>query len=170
MWDRRYAKTCRFHATSHSSIRTCWWRSDLFHLWRTLVNGKTFFNVHISVHRKSISIIVQQYGTMYSLLYFFTLLYMFRVVTPPIIRSTYNSNYNIWHWSNFGKCSVWSQLNMRVMDPSDQTSRSLTSARCCNYSYMCSWWWVELPPETCTAVYRNIINCTSRIFLDNYWH
>jgi len=19
----------------------------------------------------------------------------------------------------------------------------LTSARCCNYSYMCSWWWVE---------------------------
>jgi hypothetical protein len=27
----------------------------------------------------------------------------------------------------------------------------LTSARCCNYSYMCSWWWVELPPETCRA-------------------
>jgi len=24
--------------------------------------------------------------------------------------------------------------------------RSLTSAWCCNYSYMCSWWWVELPP------------------------
>jgi len=19
----------------------------------------------------------------------------------------------------------------------------LTTARCCNYSYMCSWWWVE---------------------------
>jgi len=36
----------------------------------------------------------------------------------------------------------------------------LTSSRCCNYSYMCSWWWVELPPETCRAVYRNIINCT----------
>jgi len=28
---------------------------------------------------------------------------MFRVVTPPIIRSTYNCNYSIWHWSNFGK-------------------------------------------------------------------
>jgi len=25
---------------------------------------------------------------------------MFRVVTPPIIRSTYNCNYSIWHWSN----------------------------------------------------------------------
>jgi len=39
--------------------------------------------------------------------------------------------------------------------------RSLISARCCNYSYMCCWWWVELPPKTCRAVYRNmsIINC-----------
>jgi len=49
--------------------------------------------------------------------------------------------------------------------------QSLTSARCCNYSYMCSWCWVELPPEPCRAVYRNIIKCTySRILLDNYWH
>jgi len=34
----------------------------------------------------------------------------------------------------------------------------LTSTRCCDYSYMYSWWWVESPPETCRAVYRNIIN------------
>jgi hypothetical protein len=27
----------------------------------------------------------------------------------------------------------------------------LTSAKCCDYSYVCSWWWVELPLETCTA-------------------
>ena len=38
--------------------------------------------------------------TLYSLLYFCKLLYMFRVVTPPIIRSTYNCNYSIWHSSN----------------------------------------------------------------------
>jgi len=63
------------------------------------------------------SIIVQQDAIMYSLLYFCKLLYMFRVVTPPIIRSTYNCNYSIWHWSNFRKCSVWSQLKMRGMDP-----------------------------------------------------
>jgi len=25
---------------------------------------------------------------------------MFRVVYPPIIRSTYKCNYSIWHWSN----------------------------------------------------------------------
>jgi len=66
----------------------------------------------------SMSIIVQQDATMYSLLYFYKLLYMFRVVTPPIIRSTYNCNYSIWHWSNFGKWSMWSQLKMRFMDPS----------------------------------------------------
>jgi hypothetical protein len=53
---------------------------------------------------------------MYSLLYFCKLLYMFPMVTPLIIRSTYNCNYSIWYRSNFGKCSVWSQLKMRVMD------------------------------------------------------
>jgi hypothetical protein len=63
-----------------------------------------------------LSITVQQDATMYSLLYFCKLLYMFRVVTPPIIRSTYNCNYSIWHWYNFGKCSIWSQLKMRGMD------------------------------------------------------
>ena len=135
------------------------------------------FNVHRSLRRESMSIIVQQDATMYSLLYFCKLLYMFRVVTPPIIRRTYNYNYSIWHWSNFGKCSVWSQLKVRGMDPSllpsaiaegnrdgslaDVTHcifRRLTSARCCNYSYMCPRWWVELPAGTCRAVYRNIIN------------
>ena len=45
------------------------------------------------------SIIVQQDATIYSLLYFRKLLYMFRVITPPIISSTYNCNYSIWHWS-----------------------------------------------------------------------
>jgi len=52
--------------------------------------------------------------TMYGLLYFCKLV----VVTPLTIRSTYNCNYSIWHRSNFGKCSVWSQLKIRVMEPS----------------------------------------------------
>jgi len=70
------------------------------------------------VHRESMSVVVQQDVTVYSLLRFCKLLNMFWVVTPPIIRSTYNCNYSIWHWSNFRKCSVWSQLKMRGMDPS----------------------------------------------------
>jgi hypothetical protein len=59
----------------------------------------------LNEYTESLSIIVQQDATMYSCLYFCKLLYMFRVVTPPIIRSTYNCNYSIWHWSNFRKCS-----------------------------------------------------------------
>jgi len=88
------------------------------------------------------SIIVQKEWTMHSLLYFCKLLYMFRVVTPPIIRSIYNCNYSIWHWSNYPCCLPlwWRGWNFR----------------CCNYSYKCTWWWVELPPETCRTVYRNI--------------
>ena len=50
-------------------------------------------------------IIRSTYNCNYSI-WHWKLLYMFRVVTPPIIRSTYNCNYSIWHWSNVGKCSV----------------------------------------------------------------
>jgi hypothetical protein len=92
------------------------------------------------------SIIIQRDAIIHGLLYFCKLLYMFRVVAPPIIRSTYTCNYSIWHCrSNFSTIA-------------GGTRDDLTSARCCNYSYMCSWWWVELPTETCRAVYRNIIN------------
>ena len=31
---------------------------------------------------------------------------------------------------------------------------SLTNNRCCRYSCLRSWWWVDVPPETCRAVYR----------------
>jgi len=30
----------------------------------------------------------------------------------------------------------------------------VTNTRCCRYSCMRSWWWVEVPPETCRAVSR----------------
>ena len=56
--------------------------------------------VHGSVHRESMSIIVQQDATIYSFSYFCILLYMFWVIIPPIIRSTYDCNYSMWHWSN----------------------------------------------------------------------
>jgi hypothetical protein len=72
------------------------------HLHSTFHHNKwvIFFYVHGSVHRDSMSIIVQRDATIYNLLCFCKLLYMFRVVTSPIIRSTYNCNYSIWHWSN----------------------------------------------------------------------
>ena len=30
----------------------------------------------------------------------------------------------------------------------------LTSTRYCNYSCVCSWWWVEIPPKKCRAVFQ----------------
>jgi hypothetical protein len=43
-------------------------------------------------------------------------------------------------------------------------SNGVTNTRCCRYSYMCSWWWVEVPPETCKAVFKydklcNVASC-----------
>jgi len=88
-----------------------------------------FFYVHGSVHCESMSITVQQDATIYSLLYF----------------------------CNCSTCFVWNSTNCTTT--AEGSRDGLTSARCCNYNYMCSWWWVDLPPETCRAVYRNIINC-----------
>jgi hypothetical protein len=128
----------------------------------------SFFYVYGSVHRESVSIIVQQDATIYSLLCFCKLLYMFWVVTPPIIRSTYNCNYSIWHWLN-RLCYL--PLSWRSWNFSAEGSRDgLTSSRCCDYSYMCSWWWVELPPETYRAVYRNMINCFKFRFCKSVHH
>ena len=129
---------CKFwpHICCHSFLLVIVW-SAYFSTQR-FTNCGTEFYVHGSMRHESMSIIVQQDATMYSLLYFCKLLYMFRVVTPPIIRSTYDCNHNIWHWSN---CLCYLLL-----------SRSSWN-----------WWWVELPqlpPETCRAVYRNIANCT----------
>jgi len=55
---------------------------------------------------------------LYTTLYFCKPLYVFRVVPPPIIRSTCNCKYSIWHFSN-RICylplswKIWKQLNSR---------------------------------------------------------
>ena len=94
---------------------------------------------------------------MYSLLYFCKQFYMFRVVPPPIIRSTCNCNYGIWHWSD-RTCYLplsWRSRNSLSSESSktaDGSKYGLTSARFCNYTYMCSWWLVAVPPQTCRVV------------------
>ena len=108
----------------------------------------------------TVPVTVQQDATIYSLLYFCKLLCMFWVVIPPIIRSTYNCNYSIWHWSNRLRYLPLSWSGSNCSMTAEGSRDGLTSARCRDYSYMCSWWWVESPPKTCRAVYRNIIDCT----------
>ena len=34
------------------------------------------------------------------------------------------------------------------------SSNGLTSARYCKYSFVCPWWWVEIPPEKFRAVFQ----------------
>ena len=47
------------------------------------------------MHRKYILIYIQQDATLHSLFISGQLLYMFRVASPPIIRSTHNCTYSI---------------------------------------------------------------------------
>jgi hypothetical protein len=42
------------------------------------------------------------------------------------------------------------------------SSNGVTNTRCCRCSCMRSWWWVDVPPETCRVVSRYIyINCVT---------
>jgi len=82
-------------------------------------------------------------------IYIWKLLYMFLVVTPPIIRSAYNCIYSIWYLSH-RYCYL--PLSWRTSNSSTIAagcSNGVTNTRCCRYSSACSWWWVEVPPETC---------------------
>jgi hypothetical protein len=56
------------------------------------------FNVHGSVHRKNIPIYISNKMQRYTVHFIWKLLYMFRMVPPPII--TYNCIYNIWYLSH----------------------------------------------------------------------
>ena len=50
--------------------------------------------------------------------------------------------------------SVHTQSSSGSFTTAAGSSNGVTYTRCCRYSCMRSWWWVEVPPETCRAVYR----------------
>ena len=77
------------------------------------------FYTHASVHRESNLITVQQDATVFSLLYFCRLLYMFRVLTP-IIRSSYSCNYSFWYWitgSTTIRTGCWVRMVVEPVNP-----------------------------------------------------
>jgi len=101
-------------------------------------------------------------------------LYMFRVVLPPIIRGAYNRIYSIWYlshcycylplswksWNRF-ECAVGgvphpqhTQTGSNSSTIAADSSNGVTITRCCKYSCLRPWWWVEVPPEICGAVSR----------------
>jgi hypothetical protein len=58
------------------------------------------FNVHGSVHRNNILIYISNKMKPYTVYFIWKLLYMFRAVPPPIIRSVNNCIYSIWYFSH----------------------------------------------------------------------
>ena len=71
-------------------------------------------------------------------IYIWKLLYMFRVVPPPIIRSAYNYIYNTWYLSHrycylplsWMRWSCGSNSSTIAAD----SSNGVTNSRCCRYS------------------------------------
>jgi hypothetical protein len=60
-------------------------------------------------------------------------------------------------------CSYWyvgvrhpqhTQTGSNSSTVAADSSNGVTNTRCCRYSCMCSWWWVEAPPEIRRAVSR----------------
>jgi len=67
------------------------------------------------MHRKYIPICIQQDATIH-FIYIWKLLYMFRVLLPPIIRSAYNCIYSIWYLSHHYCYAplLWRSLNFHL--------------------------------------------------------
>ena len=107
-------------------------------------------------------------------IYIWKLLTMFRLLLPPIIRSATNSIYCNWYlshrycylplswksWNRF-ECAVGgvghpqhTQTGSNSSTIAADSSNGVTNTRCCRYNCMHSWWWVEVPPKTCRAVFR----------------
>ena len=81
-----------------------------------------------------------------------------------------NCNYSIWHWSNHITpfcCREGVRTDSSKTAESGNMVRSVPDAVIA--VYVCSWWWVKVSPETCTAVWR-WGTVYSPILLDNYWH
>ena len=101
------------------------------------------------------SIIVQRDATRYSLLYFCKLLYMFRVLLPPIIRSTQTTV-----TTAFGTGRPYLLPSAVMLCTTVEGSRYGWPVPDAVVKVVCvTWWWVEVTHEICGAVYRDIINC-----------
>ena len=87
-----FIQSLQVNATSRQAITAS------FHVLSKLPFKK--FKIQGSVHCKYIPIYIQQDATLTQFIYIWKLLYMFRAVNPPIVRSTHNRIYSIWYLSS----------------------------------------------------------------------
>ena len=126
----------------------------------------------------------------YTVYYIWKLLYMFRLVSPPIIRSANNCICSIWYllhrccylllsWRVETGLSVLccvvgsayatynttqhTQTSFNTSTIAAGSSNRVTNTRWCRYSCLRSWWWVVIPPKTCNAFsrYNKLCNVAS---------
>ena len=116
------------------------------------------FDVRKSVHHHTIQINQPTRCTSFTslLLDVYVSLNMFRAPPRPS-SGAYNCTRSLWFYRWSGAVGallgvVWQTCSSNFSTITEGSRDGLTSARCCNYGCMCSWWWVELPPETCRAV------------------
>jgi len=107
-------------------------------------------------------------NTKQSIYYSASSLYMFRMSTTSIIRSTQNCYYNLRYCA--ATCLQRGQANLATLEGGSCT-KNMTSTGGCSYSFVYYWWWVWLTPKTCRVNLQNnkwIALCC--ISLDNYWY
>ena len=89
--DVRYSYMCTLHVVT--------WQNFVISLNYRVYNGRINLRFRgpciVSIFRY-----ISNKTQRYIVCYLWKLLYMFRVVSPPIIRSAYNCIYNIWYLSN----------------------------------------------------------------------
>jgi len=91
------------------------------------------FNVHGSVPPKCIPIYIQEDATLHSL----------------FISGNCSTCFG---WYVHPSSGAYTTVSTAAIAAG--SSNGLTNTRCCRYSCIRSWWWVEVPPETCRAVSR----------------
>ena len=75
---------------------------------------------------------------LYTVYFICKLLYMFPLVSPPIIGSTNNCTYSIWYWSTVAATCRYRGVESQLLHDTDRQQQRLASTRCCRYSYLCS--------------------------------
>ena len=103
-------------------------------------------------------ILISNEMQLYTVYFIWKLLYVFRVVPPPILRSAYNCIYSVWYLShrncnlplswkrwNLFECAVDSVLHSQHTQTGSSTStiaagsnNGLTNTRCCRYNCLSS--------------------------------
>ena len=95
---------------------------------------------------------IQQDATLHSLFISAKLLYLFRVVSPPIIRSTHNCIYSIWYWSTCYRYLVMGGDTTQNMYSSFPEINKL-----CNFASCWKYIWIYLRcTDPWTLNFRNI--------------